>query len=1112
MKKIDGTNAAGSTDAFDPINFMRARRPDEYSDSRKRASQQLSATLLEYHLETLTNRNQENEFAYFARRLAAKELCPNLRPQTGPTGGGDSKVDSETVPLSGELAMLWVGTDPTAAKERWAFAFSAKKDWKSKVASDVRNIASTGRPYNRIYFITSRFAPEKSRAQSEDSLSEEVGIPVYILDRSWITTAVLEHGHADIAIEALHIDDLRSTIGVDIGPEDLRRQQELDALESVLADPLAYGDAKYQQAEDALRAATLARGLERTRVEVDGLFVRAERLAKALGSEKQRLRVAYAYAWTALFWFDDVVLLNTQYDTVEAIGLASTHMEEVDLVHNLWMVLSSQVQRGVISADDAFLNARLERLSQALETLAADVTRPNNALRARTASALLAAQERMSQRDAEGLDRVWDTLSAIAVEAEHLGDYPFERLARIVEEMSEIGVDGERFDVLFESVVHALEKRRGEVTSAEMLSDRGAKKLEVGKFRDAITLFGRAMERFVKHESRRDLIFCLGMLSSAYGQMGLHWAARSSILTACDRALTYFHEEGRIAPFALTCLRGLVEAELHLGRVSQVMASFELANLIAPQVLRDDEARIAYTEFGQLTEAMLGILLLASTLPQLQAMSSLPEVFEQQGLSIAKAMLLYALGYVDELRDEGFPEDRWSVEDIHRIMQGAFSQPGRLQMPSHPQIEDEARVRYRTTILGCRVTLETDASHPGIALAEAVLSTLEAFLATSLDESIMPYRPTARIVLEASEAYFSGLDTFVDEDEGSSYLRIRYPAQPEPASLESRGQFRQDLMEIALTFIAHVAVVPDMEAYLARIAGDERGFARAIMYAESSVTQSNVFGEERKLLVRDWHPPAGARTYPVRRTTEWYAGLPIVQLPLTDVARDAPLPIAGASLAREARRASERSHAARRIVSPIDIPLWDQAKWQGVLYMGSADDEALPAFGFMFSNPDAGMRIFRGWRQMVGEHDAEDTITIVVIRGIFQGTPSAYRVLIRGNLHGEGEAADIVATARHHTMIPTTTVHLDRFLDAVKHQGSYELLPAFIASPSAVPEIIEGVAIRKDHIVVRHAWEIGMRDEDCGGIRPEDDPIIPDDVTDAPVLKLLERLRQQERE
>jgi hypothetical protein len=263
MSKDNDKNREKDASGPDPVSYMRGRHPDQYSDSEVAGSLELTQGLLEYHLETLTNRNQETEFAYFARRLAEKEICPNLRPQTGPTGGGDSKADSETIPVSSELSELWVGSDPAAANERWAFAFSAKKDWKSKVRSDVRNIASTNRGYTRIYFVTNQFAPDKSRAESEDTLSKEKDIRVIILDRAWITKAVIENGRADIAIDALKIEELRPLVEKKFGPADLERQQELDELEEAIADPDHYQSARYQLVEDALRAAILARGFGR---------------------------------------------------------------------------------------------------------------------------------------------------------------------------------------------------------------------------------------------------------------------------------------------------------------------------------------------------------------------------------------------------------------------------------------------------------------------------------------------------------------------------------------------------------------------------------------------------------------------------------------------------------------------------------------------------------------------------------------------------------------------------------------------------------------------------------------------------------------------------------
>lgn len=119
---------------------MRARHPDLFSDTRADHVPQLAKAVFEYHLDTLTSRKQEYEFEHFCRKLAEKEVCPNLRVQTGPTGGGDSKVDTETYPVAAEIAERWWVGETSAGAERWAFAFSAKKAWKPKLKADVDNI------------------------------------------------------------------------------------------------------------------------------------------------------------------------------------------------------------------------------------------------------------------------------------------------------------------------------------------------------------------------------------------------------------------------------------------------------------------------------------------------------------------------------------------------------------------------------------------------------------------------------------------------------------------------------------------------------------------------------------------------------------------------------------------------------------------------------------------------------------------------------------------------------------------------------------------------------------------------------------------------------------
>jgi hypothetical protein len=1111
MSKKNKNEGPQSTDQSDPVTYMRSRHLDFYSDSGSVTSVELTRGLLEYHLETITNRSQETEFAYFVRRLAEKEICPNLRPQTGPTGGGDSKADSETIPVSSEISELWIGSDPRAGEERWAFAFSAKKDWKAKVASDVRNIASTVRGYSRIYFITNQFAPDKSRAESEDSLSKETGIKVTILDRSWITKSVIENGRADIAIETLKIEELRSRVEKKLGPADLERKEELEELERAIADPGYYRGARYQLIEDALRAALLARGLGRPRTELDGLFLRADRLANNPESVKQRLRIAYNYAWTSIFWFDDYHQLNSIYNAVEAFALISDQMEDIELAQNLWMVLLGQVRRGVLSRTEAKIDSRKEELVTVLKRLATDNVRPNNALQARTSLALLSLQDAVEAHEAQdvsGLDGIWKTFNQIVTDAENLGDYPFERLAALIEELGELGIEGEEFNELFESVVAALERRRGETAGAGLLRDRGFQKLEAKKLYEAISLLGRAMERFAKREHRKDLIFCLMALSDAYAGAGLLWAARGCSLSAVERCLAYFHEEGELIKFSLSAIEQLIIIELQLGRLAHVLMGIELESALAPQLALTENRRERFREHRQLTEGLIGIALLTASLPQLRQMDFLPEALEALGLLIPKCFLLYALGYRDELRNEGFSADKWSDSDIDEFIKLAFSQPGRLQLPARPQIESDQKVTYRTTVLGCDLELEAPATPHSISVAEAVLGTIEAFFATSLNERIMPYRPTAKIRVDPASDLTQGLRVTEENIEGDAFVRVQHPVIPPLFTADARLEYRDGLMSLIARFMVHIAVIEDGPLYMSRIAGEERGLSRALLYSEVSLAQDNVFGSSPKLLLTDWTPPKGAKRFPLIRTTEWDRGLSIEQMPLPDRDEQQHPDPRNPSVFFRSKAANEK-HSDRRVASKIDIPLWDRAEWRAVFYFFDSKVVPYPVLCLGFRNKEAAEKIFRAWHNQLGPKDNENRIRVTILKGIERENPAAYRVFLSTNIDpGEDSNSVVVMVGRHQTMTPTTTRNLDAFLEMVDQSGQYLLAPAHFVSEAELPDMGLGLGILKNELVVRNAWEIPINDLDSSAFTAEDDPLIPPDAKDAPVTALLALIRE----
>ncbi len=77
-----------------PSKFMRQLRPEHYSDTEGRTDYVLDAPLLEYYLETLTQRNQTHAFEIFCRKLCERAIARNLRPQ--PIQSGLSRMSDNT--------------------------------------------------------------------------------------------------------------------------------------------------------------------------------------------------------------------------------------------------------------------------------------------------------------------------------------------------------------------------------------------------------------------------------------------------------------------------------------------------------------------------------------------------------------------------------------------------------------------------------------------------------------------------------------------------------------------------------------------------------------------------------------------------------------------------------------------------------------------------------------------------------------------------------------------------------------------------------------------------------------------------------------------------------
>ena len=1094
-----------------PKELMRQLHPDLFSDSRVDDIVRLPKAVFEYHLDTLTSRKQEYEFEHFCRKLAEKEVCPNLRTQTGPTGGGDSKVDTETYPVAEEISKRWWVGSTSAGSERWAFAFSAKKEWKPKVKSDVENILSTGRDYRRIYFFTNQFVKDKDRANQEDALSIQADIPVHIFDRVWIVEKVYGNGHLELAVNALNIEDARSEEKSRLGPHDTARLGELEELDQQVADPSRYQGARYQLAEDCLRSAILARSLERPRSEVESRFEQADRLALDVNYNPQLLRISYNRAWTAFWWYEDYSAFNRFYEEVEQRVKGSTEASEAQLLLNFWRLLPAAVQRKNMSATEAKVEPRRNRLTSVLESIASDSARPNNALEARTGLAFMKFTLALSAEKTEQFESCCIELTQILEESETLNFYPVEQIFYGFTEL-DIPIDSLNFNTLCEKITEVISRRSGEREAGKVYAKRGTQKLQRGKFYEAVQLFGKAERLLPRNECQEELVMTLVESSRAYAQAGLLWAARHKALAAVERASAVFTEQGDVdlrayaqagllwaarhkalaaverasAVFTeqgdvdlrfLEAADQLVWVELGLKRIPHVLNAITFADSVASNLNLSEENLNLYVDKRRKQEAVLSVYLFNLPFKSLSYVTRLPDTLEKLGFRLARVALLFALGHEQLLLDETGLED-WDA--VQNFFKQSKDQTIEEDVSPRPILVSGNTSFLKSTILGLEFIAETPNNAVSFCIAESILGALETFLATSDEKDIMPHCERMTIAIRASRRK-KGIPQISFSDDDGGRAEIVHPEKLNFTTGSEWRNYKEWLDKSLLEIVCRTFVIPNVDAWCKRVA-EEEAYSCILSIGDSLLLTGNVFGETfNKMRLVDWLEPDG-RDYDVIRKGDWKK---------TEDSSNSgkSKKSAGRGTAPTLKTPIDRSrlkHTDRRVVSPIDILLWDRANWLGVCYGDSP-----PVLGIIFEDSHAGQAIFRSWMKKWGDEDKDNSLRVTIVTGLSKKNPGEYAVAVGPNIPETGEQKERLFTfgSRIYRRTLSDQIPLENFLTAYKRTGVFFLAPAQMNASE--PKLFPELAIGKRQLVIRQAWEIGENDFDAYILRDDDEPVNP---------------------
>jgi hypothetical protein len=1074
-------------DQFDPRAYMKARRPYLFSDAKEKEQAEVDKGLLEYSLETLTSRQEEIRFEQFALHLAKKEICPNLIPHTGPTGGGDGKTDSENYQVSEEIAALWYIGDPKrASTEKFALCFSAKKDWKPKFKSDIASVLSTGRNFSVIYFITNQFASSKERADLQDRYGQETGKEIKILDRQWIVDRVINHKHWNLVSQHLGIGESRSAT-VD-GPQNIQNKAALDQLEQDLAEADSQG---LPFAEDCLEAALLARNIGLPSYEVFGRFERAERASEKNGSQLQLFRIIYKRAWTAYWWYNDFPELSRLYDKAESLVMnndSSFILQDLSSLCQVGITASSIPKFAHLAplfADrSARLKASFERVAKAFPDTA-------NGLWAETYVCTL---ELFLNPDANSVTKFCESIKTIVPRGKRHAGYPVEAIYRIVcEEFSKVITDNEAFDELFELIMDIQSKRVSESTKGSTRLNRGLQLYEKGKNYQAIDHLTKAQILLAKDEHAN--AYCLATFAAgvAYRDAGLFWAARANMAVAVSLFLQSKLRSGDIVPAKIMhFLQEYADTELLLGRPFCALQVIELSLMLAGKMNLSDGQR----ERFQFLDARLTRMILATSAGDLARLEKLPDVLHTY-LQFSASAFLFCLGH-EEKAQEWIEEPK--IEELLKEI-----------APKTPQeIEDHCTADWyldepfllKSKILGCELELKAH-DRFGVLIGESVLAFVENFLATAVMlNNCIAMRSSVNIELK-----FDKETTFTlaekEDDCGVKTLLIKYAfdaindfADPETYSKKLFDSTVEILKLMHLSFD---------EQSLEELFAKHEVLNRCEFAASSLTSVLKLFGNGAKYTYDDWvEDKADAQTYSLLRPERW---LRFCAEDDSEELMEEPESSANAPLL-DIESFSQRDF---HFQSPIDIRIWQRAKWSGTAF--GVEPDSLSAIDFWLTFEDLGVakQIFRGWRKRVGSVDEKEWLGVSIITGIDAQHPSHYRVVLSISENHikalRGRKGLITLSPAILTMGPTTPLNLDRFLKAYEVAGWYDLGPAVIVNNQL--QCATDLSIRKKELTVIPAWQIDEKNPLLMALSHIENPVVPEDIDiqDAPIWFALKKLR-----
>jgi len=1061
--------------------------PEQFSDSIIVKKAELDKGFMDYYLEKISSRSQEKEFEQFCQKIIESELCPNLITQTGPTGGGDSKVDSETYPVAETLTETWFyGDGNKAGTERWAFAISAKQRWSEKVKSDVEKIVKVNneenRGYTKIFFLSNQYISDKKRADKEDMLRGTSNMDIRILDKNWLLDKIFaKDSNKRITVECFHLSE-KLLDEKEIGEHDYSRQNSLKKIEEKLANSAELKPAEIVSL--AHKSIKLGRELEYSEHDIWGLIDRYKRLANEYGNKNDKVKCLYECAWTIYWWYTNANEFYKLYIELEKIAFQKDSIYAFEKIITLWINLYSLQKEGF----EVNIDIHTEKIFENYKKLIEDTTKPNTILQAQNAYQLM----RMLLGD-DINDIVNDYIDIVnkGSKSLELDLYP---ISRIIQE-NPLFEKAERYDELFELVVERMgeENKDGEV--GRMLAQRGHALKETKPY-EAISYFSRTLRRFYNESNKDHLMTAVLEMGELFERIGLLWAARNFYLYDFCMCFNKYIKQGEITPILMISANRLKYIELRLGRViysTEFHYLEQIGKNIYPKKFEDEEENYDF---------ILGIQIFRTPFEKITEIGKLPGYFAEKGLDFSSIAAEYELGHYDDELLSAFDGDKSIFDDYIAKWK---NQPALEELKTEPWYGFEDKIYMKSRVLGCLFSIETDNNAFAIEFASSVLATIECFLGTGINSNLvsMVGKIEMSIVLIKSENFKVNI---IHNDVMPTKMSIELARYNYGEYLEAQSVMHDKLMEVLVYFIPIMFPLEKEVDKLKEMTEKEESIIRTNIFANSTFIGMETFGD---------------KSFSFNELTENYDTILLERISKSEIT---DLKIAE-HLSTEKKdfevkftqppdKEGFNNTSNENIITSniINIPLWDNCGWKGVMFL--IVPGKLPILAPVFEK-EVGKEIFAEWIKEFGKVDRESKIGIRIVKGIDRMHPAWYRVIIGSQeipiIDTGTKNAMFMLPTRLHTMEAVSEANVVNFEKALVISKDYYICPAIMKGTGKNPELDWSKLIVKhnDSIKICNAWEVSDNDILLeAGIMPGDDPVIPKGKEDTPIVSIIKRKRK----